>query len=216
MGETVDGGGSTTWCEDSDSCASASKCYCTLHNRKSRTKKNAAKAAAAAAAGATTNVGTKKGSKTAGRSRKGDNLGLDYELFTVNGNGRHVKPTEALSVKKSVEMAAVFADVKLSQTTDIKSLNPGGMKSGGEMKSSHKSKHHHKKHSISDSNNNAMKSKVSDDYYLKANIPSEVILRKDLDLSNKRAAAKTDAGYYQPITPRPVSTSLEDSLGYLP
>ncbi|KAG5680348.1 hypothetical protein PVAND_009858 [Polypedilum vanderplanki] len=203
MGETVDFDGSTTWCEDSDSCASASKCYCTLHNRKIKNKKNPT-----ASGNAKTNDGTKKS-----KSRKAaDNLALDYELFTVNGNGRHVKPTEALSVKKSVEMAAVFADVKLSQTTDIKSLNPSA-----DVKS-HKSKHHHKKHG-NDGNNNAIegsrKSK-NDDYYLKANIPNEVILRKDLDLSNKRAAAKTDTGYYQPITPRPVSTSLEDSLGYLP
>jgi hypothetical protein len=219
MGETLDGG-STTWCEDSDSCASASKCYCTLHDRKSRKKKS--NSGTVGLNGTNNNNsnnnnantvegGTKKGKSN--RSRKVDKLALDYELFTANGSGRHVKPTEALSVKKSVEMAAVFADVKLSQTTDITSLQPSK-----DIKS-HKSKHHHKKHH-NGNNDTIEESKKfintkNDDYYLKANSPNDVILRKDLDLGNKRAALKSD-GYYQPIGQRPVSASLEDSLGYLP
>lgn len=34
--------------------------------------------------------------------------------------------TDALSVKKSAEIAALFADIKLSQTTDITHLVPAG------------------------------------------------------------------------------------------
>jgi hypothetical protein len=195
MGETVDD--ATTWC-DSDSCASASKCYCTLHDRKSRKKKSA-----------NANEATRKNKSI--RSRKADKLALDYELFTVGGSGRHsVKPTEALSVKKSVEMAAVFADVKLSQTTDITSLQPS------KDNKPHKSKHHHKKHNASDKsngkNNNILNPK-SEDYYR----VSDVILRKESEKeSNNKRAPKTD-GYYQPIVAqRPVSASIEDSLGYLP
>lgn len=203
MGETVDDGGSTTWCDDSDSCASASKCYCSLHDRKfnHRKQKNAEKKS-------NTNNNNKSKSN---RSRKADNLALDYELFTVSGGQQrqHVKPTEALSVKKSVEMAAVFADVKLSQTTDITSLKPPPTENG--LKSH---KHHHKKHNnnnvVEINNSKNILNPKSDDYY-KAN---DVILRKD-ELNNKRATTKND-GYYQPVGQRPVSNSLEDSLGYLP
>lgn len=215
MGETVDDGGSTTWCDDSDSCASASKCYCSLHDRKfnHRKQKNGEKKS-------TTNNNNNNKSKS-NRSRKADNLALDYELFTVSGSQQrqHVKPTEALSVKKSVEMAAVFADVKLSQTTDITSLQAND--TGGNGQKSHKLKHHHKKHNNKNSSNKVVEinnsknitlNPKSDDYYK----VSEVILRKDVDLNNKRATNKND-GYYQPVGPqRPVSNSLEDSLGYLP
>lgn len=238
MGETIEGG-STTWCDDSDSCASASKCYCSLHDRKSRKKKSSNSNIVGLNSGSSSNINKSTGSaintnnnnnksitveggtrkNKSNRSRTADKLALDYELFTANGSGRHVKPTEALSVKKSVEMAAVFADVKLSQTTDITSLQPSK-----DIKT-HKSKHHHKKHHNSNNNTIEENKKVAnsnnnnnsknDDYYLKANGSNEVILRKDLDISIKRAALKSD-GYYQPIGQRPVSASLEDSLGYLP
>jgi hypothetical protein len=183
MGETLDG--STTWC-DSDSCATPSKCYCSPKEKKPQKKE-----------------GTKKGKSTKPRNK--DNFALDYELFTVGTSSKHVKPTEALSVKKSVEMAAVFADVKLSQTTDITNLKPGKDK-----KSSQKPKHHHKKsHDDVVSIKNVKNSKVEGIYKT-----SEVILRKDVEVTSKRVT-KTE-GYYQSVVPRPVSTSLEDSLGYLP
>ncbi|KAM3963811.1 LOW QUALITY PROTEIN: uncharacterized protein ACR2FA_001850 [Aphomia sociella] len=70
------------------------------------------------------------------RARSSDSLALDYELLLQNkardtrsrnmqrltvrstGAGSH----DALSVKKSAEMAALFADVRLSQRTDVRSL----------------------------------------------------------------------------------------------
>lgn len=190
MGETIDG--STTWC-DSDSCATGSKCYCSPHEKKPQ-KKTSSKEE------------TKKTKST--RSRNKDNFALDYELFTVgNTNSKHVRPTEALSVKKSVEMAAVFADVKLSQTTDITNLKPG------KDKKSHKPKHHHKKHHQEDvvSIKNVRNVSIASEDFYKS---SEVILRKDVEVMSKRVT-KTE-GYYQAVAPRPVSASLEDSLGYLP
>ncbi|XP_055639110.1 uncharacterized protein LOC129777071 [Toxorhynchites rutilus septentrionalis] len=100
MGETqVEDDGSTTWC-DTDSCVSNEKCYCPT--RPGQIQKCAKKSS----------PGKKKSGK----------LGLDYELFTVGGNGRSVNASEALSVKKAVEVAAVFTNVKLSQTTDIKNM----------------------------------------------------------------------------------------------
>lgn len=247
MGETVNDGGSTTWCDDSDSCASASKCYCSLHDRKFNhhrkqqlngknnaggggEKRNSTNTITTTATTVATTTNNNNKSKS-NRSRKADNLALDYELFTVSGSQQrqHVKPTEALSVKKSVEMAAVFADVKLSQTTDITSLQASNEAGGNGLKS-HKLKHHHKKHNNNNNNNinsgggknvveinnskNINLNPKSDDYY-KVN---EVILRKDVDLNNKRATNNhKNEGYYQPVGPqRPVSNSLEDSLGYLP
>ncbi|XP_037292840.1 uncharacterized protein LOC115455705 [Manduca sexta] len=71
------------------------------------------------------------------RARSSDSLALDYELLLQNkardtrsrnmqrltvrstGAGSH----DALSVKKSAEMAALFADVRLSQRTDVRSLS---------------------------------------------------------------------------------------------
>jgi hypothetical protein len=183
------GDGSTTWC-DSDSCATGSKCYCSPHEKKPQKKTS-------------NKEGTKKGK--ANRSRSKDNFALDYELFTVGNSSKHVKPTEALSVKKSVEMAAVFADVKLSQSTDITNLKPG------KDKKSHKPKHHHKKqHDDVVSIQNVKNVSKSEDFYKS----SEVILRKDIEVTSKRVT-KTE-GYYQTVAARPVSASLEDSLGYLP
>lgn len=150
----------TTWC-DSDSCISASKCYC-------------------------------KGNKDVTIRRlayKKDNLALDYELFTVGGGGgKHVEAHEALSVKKSVEMAALFADVRLSQTTDITNIT--------------KARNNRKKCEKVTSNKGSVKSNSS-----------EVVLRKkNVDHYNKHGK-KDDI--YQAL-PRPVSATLEDSLGYLP
>ena len=182
MGETLDG--STTWC-DSDSCATQSKCYCTPKDKKPLKKQ-----------------GTKKGKSTKPRNK--DNFALDYELFTVGSCSKHVKPTEALSVKKSVEMAAVFADVKLSQSTDITNLKPG------KEKKSTKPKHHHKKsHEDLVSAKNIKNTK--DEIVYKS---SEVVLRKDIEIMSKKMMKSE--GFYQSVAPRPVSTSLEDSLGYLP
>ncbi|XP_037952010.1 uncharacterized protein LOC119682600 [Teleopsis dalmanni] len=98
----------TTWC-DTDSCVSASKCYCKRNELGGRPLSLENKSA------------NRRQSHSVPR-KSSDKLALDYELFTINGNTKPVQPHEALSVKKSVEAAAIFADVKLSQTTDIKSL----------------------------------------------------------------------------------------------
>ncbi|XP_063709169.1 uncharacterized protein LOC134837712 [Culicoides brevitarsis] len=169
----------------SDSCASADKCYCAVV-RKSTSSKN--------------NSNSNKESKCA------NNLSLDYELFTTGDGSRHVKPVEALSVKKSVEAAALFADIKLSQTTDIKNLG-GGKKDKKQKKSDAKvEEKKQKKDGKRDSKeiNTSIKSSSS-----------EVVLRRNEHQKNALQITKSN-GYYQTIPPRPISTSLEDSLGYLP
>uniref|UniRef100_A0A182NMT7 PID domain-containing protein n=1 Tax=Anopheles dirus TaxID=7168 RepID=A0A182NMT7_9DIPT len=117
MGETPNEEGSTTWC-DTDSCISNEKCYCSTRHGQ------VAKCASGGPAG------VHGAPKLAGaKGAKVDKLALDYELFTVGGSGRPVKASEALSVKKTVEVAAEFADVKLSQTTDITNLKPDAQSS---------------------------------------------------------------------------------------
>ncbi|XP_039948412.1 uncharacterized protein LOC120766784 isoform X2 [Bactrocera tryoni] len=102
----------TTWC-DTDSCVSTSKCYCqrSQRDRQQRSIRG--------------DTSTRFSHKSRTKSRTtAEKLALDYELFTISSNGKSVQPHEALSVKKSVEAAAIFADMKLSQTTDIKSMCP--------------------------------------------------------------------------------------------
>lgn len=172
----------TTWC-DSDSCISSSKCYC-------KGKRDAAALAS-----------TKK------RGCTSDNFALDYELFTIGQNaagtgagcGKHVKAHEALSVKKSVEMAALFADVKLSQTTDIKSITNQSAKSLSKCGSSVGSSRNHKNRG----------EKFAVPIIDAATFKSAAIMEQPHrhDFSNEDP--------YQPIS-QAVSATLEDSLGYLP
>lgn len=170
----------TTWC-DTDSCVSVTKCYC-------KTK------------------GLNRSVERAGRTCITDSLALDYELFTVGNGGKHVRQQEALSVKKSVEMAAVFADVKLSTTTDITNLiAPTSSEEESNSKNSvttrpiSKLTEHDSGYSMrskSDTNPNAIES--ADDHPL------------------FRQNKKRVNDLYQTVTPRTVNGSLEDSLGYLP
>lgn len=122
---------------------------------------------------------------------KKDNLALDYELFTVGGGGgKHVEAHEALSVKKSVEMAALFADVRLSQTTDITN-----------MVKSHNNRKKCERLAVAKKGGS-----------VKSNSSEVVLRKKNVDHFNKLGKNEE---IYQAL-PRPVSATLEDSLGYLP
>ncbi|XP_034486429.1 uncharacterized protein LOC117790922 isoform X2 [Drosophila innubila] len=216
----------TTWC-DTDSCVSASKCYCKRTHRRQR-----------ANAGATVSedsLNQQHRSRAATRKAKPtEKLGLDYELFTIGGNSKPVQPHEALSVKKSVEAAAVFADMKLSQTTDIKSLCPPvqkpGMRSingnaschsnGSSRRSLYRTRESLSTDRLGNGNVNAMimplhmsssgashKSCSADDLLI--NIKA---LEKAASIRSN--VSKSRMASYQSM--RAVSASLEDSLGYLP
>ncbi|XP_070137881.1 uncharacterized protein [Drosophila bipectinata] len=235
----------TTSC-DSDSCVSASKCYCKRTQRRQRSS-----SAAAAAAAISEDSLSKKQSKPrpgegrcgggsgAGATRKGgkpsEKLGLDYELFSISGNSQPVQPHEALSVKKSVEAAAVFADMKLSQTTDIKSLCPvgkGGLSGGPGSRaangscrsyaSSRKSSYRTRESYSQDRGTGVLPLPLplikggmglgggSADNLL-ANLKAMEALKA---ASIRSSASRSRMGSYQSM--RAVSASLEDSLGYLP
>lgn len=165
----------------SDSCASADKCYCAVVRKSTSSKNN-------------------KESKCA------NNLSLDYELFTTADGPRHVKPVEALSVKKSVEAAALFADIKLSQTTDITNL--GAKNERNKKKSERNDEKKQRKEDRMDKIEKEINSSIKSS-------SSEVVLRRNEQKKNALQITKSN-GYYQTIPPRPISTSLEDSLGYLP
>lgn len=174
---------STTSC-DSEGCVSDDKCYCVIQKKPSTPTSGAP--AANNCNGANCNDGKKKGGN--------NKLSLDYELFNSVSSGKQMKPNEALSVKKTVEMAAVFADMKLSQTTDISNLV--------ESEANKVSRRHKEKVERSD--------KVSKDSGCSVRSTGSDVLKK---LDNQKNKADD---HYQVIPVNPVSHCLEDTLGYLP
>lgn len=187
-----------------------------------------------------------------------DNLALDYELFTVtdNANGskggttalahshgggtQHVRVTDALSAKKSVEVAAIFGDYKLTQSTDIHNLvkvsssslsgsasgsarstrkstvaaDPmGGQSQSGRKKSTATTMSIGSGGAASMHGTGRRSAQVAPD---SLNTSRSVSLRKGGVGGSSHYARKEDD--YQAMQPqsRPVSATLEDSLGYLP
>lgn len=189
----VDDQSSTTCC-DTDSCISTTKCYC--KHKISRP--------------------IPVSMKTVSRNCVADSLALDYELFNVGHHQRrrtthakHARSQEALSVKKSVEMAAVFADVKLSQTTDITNI-VGPISSEEEINI-----RTNRRNSLSSSrgkrSGSSQRSKSSVVMPNNKAIPTLT----DLEPMYRKKSQKNN-DMYQTISPRAVSATLEDSLGYLP
>ncbi|KAH8383505.1 hypothetical protein KR009_008937 [Drosophila setifemur] len=231
----------TTSC-DSDSCVSASKCYCKRTHRRQRSS-----AAAAISEDSLSQQQRKSrpggGGCAGGAARKGgkpsEKLGLDYELFSISGNSQPVQPHEALSVKKSVEAAAVFADMKLSQTTDIKSLCPNKGSAGMGSRTGNGSCRSY----VSSSRKSSYRTRESFSQDRALPQPMQMPLGKGMGMgmglglgmgggsadnllanikamealkaaSVRSSASRSRMGSYQSM--RAVSASLEDSLGYLP
>ncbi|XP_045770316.1 uncharacterized protein LOC123870881 isoform X1 [Maniola jurtina] len=152
--EVYDGDYSYCSC-DSESCADSNKCYCTgprrpiqssqsleyLKTPSTKTYSDRLKRTYEDYEGKTR---TRSGASSRRReerrrARSSDSLALDYELLLQNKprdtRARNLQrltvrstgavSQDALSVKKSAEMAALFADVRLSQRTDVRSLAGG-------------------------------------------------------------------------------------------
>lgn len=184
---------SSTTCCDTDSCISTTKCYCKHKISRPITLSM----------------------EHVGRNCIADSLALDYELFNVGQSQRrraaskHVRSQEALSVKKSVEMAAVFADVKLSQTTDITNI-VGPISSEDEINI-----RNNRRNSLSSSRGKRCgSSQRSKSSVAVPNNKASNNLSEWEPLYRKKPQKSNDA--YQTIAPRAVSATLEDSLGYLP
>lgn len=170
----------TTWC-DTDSCISTTKCYC-----KSKALVRAA--------------------ERVGRACITDSLALDYELFTVGNNGKAVRQQEALSVKKSVEMAAVFADVKLSTTTDITNLVAPATSSEEEGMA---------RHSRSSKQSTDNRRSSGNSLRSKSDTNPNAIEPADMHPLFRQNTKKIN-DMYQTVTSKAINGTLEDSLGYLP
>ncbi|XP_075983702.1 uncharacterized protein LOC142981579 isoform X2 [Anticarsia gemmatalis] len=140
--------GDFSYCScDSESCADSNKCYCTGPRRLQASHsmeylRSPSKAYSDRMKRAFDDDKSGRGSRWGGgrrrsergrRARSSDSVTLDYELLlqnkprlrnmqrlTVRSTGAGSQ--EALSVKKSAEMAALFADVRLSQRTDVRAL----------------------------------------------------------------------------------------------
>ncbi|KAM7363882.1 uncharacterized protein ACRADG_000617 isoform 2-T3 [Cochliomyia hominivorax] len=226
--DTANANSDTTWC-DTDSCMSASKCYCKrIETRSNNNNKN-------------------KSSKRRSRSmtrKSSDKLAVDYELFNINGSNKPIQPHEALSVKKSVEAAAIFADVKLSQTTDIKSLcsvaGSTKLRNGDSCRSysvaARKQSQSYRKresfsigrrnernqscvHNISSNTISSQKSSSADDLlkqlsYIEKNITRAASVHSGRSKTRDIILRENFQNNYQSM--RAVSASLEDTLGYLP
>ncbi|KRF83222.1 uncharacterized protein Dvir_GJ23180, isoform C [Drosophila virilis] len=228
----------TTWC-DSDSCISASKCYCKRTHRRQRANAAAAAAAAAATVSEDSLNQQHKSRSSTRKPKSAEKLGLDYELFTIGGNSKPVQPHEALSVKKSVEAAAVFADMKLSQTTDIKSLCPplNSQKSSivragngschskaSTRRSLYRSRESFSTDRLGHGNGNGSVIPLSMPLHMTSSVASHKSCSADDLLINIKAlesaasirsnVSRSRMASYQSM--RVVSASLEDSLGYLP
>lgn len=230
---------SQTSCCDSDSCISTSKCYCQRSGRKGghshhtshRSSHSDNNNNSSYRNDNDSNGKEQKGksckkekenkkSKDGGKSRR-DNLGLDYELFTVSGSktknsgatatGKSVKAHEALSVKKSVEAAAIFADVKLSQTTDVTAL----VSSGGES-TEKRTPAGTAQGKLNNLNGGAEKKvRTSSEYGITKSDMS--LMGREKGLMKIRLGSSKTESIYGSTNGRPVSASgLEDSLGYLP
>lgn len=210
---TADDLSMATYC-DTESCNSTTKCYC-KHRIIQPTE--------------TTAAITKKMNRTCIT----DSLALDYELFTIgnelnsrhgnsnkirnhinninkiNNNSKYIRSQEALSVKKSVEMAAVFADVKLSQTTDVKHLN-------GDITSSEEERLARNNHRNSVISNRSQQIKRPNSMVFKSSkiIPNVIEAAEQNPIFRKNTQKINEM--YQTITPKVVGATLEDSLGYLP
>lgn len=227
--ETANAHSDTTWC-DTDSCMSASKCYCKRIETRSGSR----------------NTDKAKTSKRRSRSmtrKSSDKLAVDYELFNINGSNKPIEPHEALSMKKSVEAAAIFADVKLSQTTDIKSLcsvgstrvKPGDNSRSYSVAARKQSQSYRKRESFSIGRRNernqlsaqnissntlaSQKSCSADDLlkqltYIEKNIARAASVHSGKSKTRDIILRENFQNNYQSM--RAVSASLEDTLGYLP
>lgn len=231
--ETANAHSDTTWC-DTDSCISASKCYCKRIEPRSNSKHLHSHSK--------TNRSSKRRSRSTTR-KASDKLAVDYELFNINGNKKPIKSHEALSVKKSVEAAAIFADVKLSQTTDIKSLcSAGSTKLKGvdscrsySVAARKQSQSYRKResfsigrrnernqvqtHHISSNTLSSKKSCSADDLlkqltYIEKNIARAASVHSGRSKTRDIILRENFQNNYQSM--RAVSASLEDTLGYLP
>uniref|UniRef100_A0A6P7FCP8 Uncharacterized protein LOC114328695 isoform X2 n=1 Tax=Diabrotica virgifera virgifera TaxID=50390 RepID=A0A6P7FCP8_DIAVI len=85
--------------------------------------------------------------KSYGSTKSQRSVGRTVQSTAISSGGC----TEALSVKKSAEIAALFSDIKLSQTTDIAHLNPKNFDTASivSSKNSYNKMYSHSKHSKS-------------------------------------------------------------------
>lgn len=245
----TEGTRSQTTCCDSDSCISTSKCYCPKGGRHGHSHHTSHRSSHSDNNNHYANSEhdsqvelrqksksckkSKDGKKKSGKEDKGrrDNLGLDYELFTVTGSksakssgtttGKSVRAHEALSVKKSVEAAAIFADMKLSQTTDISNL----VSSGGESTQQKKrtttngpmTADRLNDLSAGDGKKGGSGSHRESLYGITKSDMSVMVREKgQMKIRGMGGSGKPES-IYGSTNGRPVSASgLEDSLGYLP
>lgn len=138
-------------------------------------------------------------------------IGRSVQSTTIASSGCN----EALSVKKSAEIAALFADIKLSQTTDITHIIPPSYYDGSfaTNKLLVPAKTYSRVAKTGEGNGSKRKnhlySTTNGLYTIQSQ--SDESRRSSLSALNKK---KEDEDYF--TMDKNVSSSLENSLGYLP
>ncbi|XP_044260884.1 uncharacterized protein LOC123009273 isoform X2 [Tribolium madens] len=170
-----------------------------------------------------------------GSKRKNYNgVAVDYELFSVRSGrgrseGKHGKYgarndhrtlqstaisgacTEALSVKKSAEIAALFADIKLSQTTDIAHLTPRTCDMDTIISSRNAYNKLKSQHDAKKIIQNGLYVRNNPKMYSARNGLYTIQSQSD---ESRRSSLSEDKNYFD-LTKKN-SSNLENSLGYLP
>lgn len=131
------------------------------------------------------------------------------------------EPTEALSVKKSAEIAALFADIKLSQTTDITHLIPRSYDSRGKRSKakqqqpqlSRMDKAYNSNHTNNNNRSFANKNKM---YSAKNGLYTIQSQSDDSRRSSECDSGRRGDREYFNVNDVNVSSNIENSLGYLP
>ncbi|XP_055382864.1 uncharacterized protein LOC129613014 isoform X2 [Condylostylus longicornis] len=215
----------TTYC-DTDSCNSASKCYCPHNELKQKRRLECCN-------NDDSLIEITKNNKKSTRRKPPEKFGLDYELFQIDDDNSDVKQRksrsrsigsinrssschescceveirkqklkqhEALSMKKSVEAAAIFADVKLSQTTDLQK----NKKSRGQTNKIHQNQQN-------TLTSNGIRQNLLSEQVNRNNKKNSFVTKKHDDLKNCERYNRSISSSYKPstnsISSRKVSSS---------
>ncbi|XP_018560772.1 uncharacterized protein LOC108903168 [Anoplophora glabripennis] len=236
------------FCEcDTDSCTESNKCYCssapafnhlkqkgfTHHNHKKLCKKSS-NTKSTKSLEYILNPCESYYEKLKLKSKNSSDIAVEKQMKSKqNGRGstRTLQSTaisggcnEALSVKKSAEIAALFADIKLSQTTDITHLTPKNFDVASLISKSSYTKLQQPKYTKpSKPSSNRLDVKTNNMYSAKNGLytiqsQSDESRRSSLNegrkISESREYFDLESQYERNIDN--VSTNIENSLGYLP
>ncbi|XP_063923910.1 uncharacterized protein LOC135138021 isoform X1 [Zophobas morio] len=158
-----------------------------------------------------------------GSSRYSDRSGRTLQSTAISG-----ATTEALSVKKSAEIAALFTDIKLSQTTDIAHITPRNY----DMETIISSRNAYNRLKTQNAANRVdikavghySQKMIQNGLYSRNNSKANMYsarnglytIQSQSDESRRSSLSEEKRDYFDLEKKKNVSSNLENSLGYLP